>query len=162
MDLLEAGDYERGLAFSWSQLRGVTSNWLKVPKVLGGLGVLPWDIPFVPGAPWPKLPDAFFHVDNLHEERIAREVILAQGEGFSLSISEAEKVVQEMFFSKVVADDVVSLSGEIRQRWKQKEIPVFKYESVNDSCFPMLAKAQEVSSMLTALSMISLMRIAVC
>jgi hypothetical protein len=150
MDLLEAGDYERGLAFSWSQLRGVTSNWLKVPKVLGGLGVLPWDIPFVPGAPWPKLPDAFFHVDNLHEERIAREVILAQGEGFSLSISEAEKVVQEMFFSKVVADDVVSLSGEIRQRWKQKEIPVFKYESVNDSCFPMLAKAQEVSSMLTA------------
>jgi hypothetical protein len=97
----------------WSRLRHVSTHLLELPKVLGGLGLLPWNdyIPDRPISITANIPQIKIDIQSGYHERIQRDFIR-----WNLTTQESETIAQADAADKLGADDLVSLSQFYRDK----------------------------------------------
>lgn len=119
-DCRRVDGFWRAVKQVWSQRRHVSTNWLQVPKNLGGLGVEPWDGETMPVSRWPVTDTLNLRVTNATEWR-ARKLEAEYSKFLPISVSEAGALAARLLAKKVASDDVPSLNSLYRENAQKPE-----------------------------------------
>lgn len=142
-DLDRCRNWWKGVKLVWSQHNHVSSDWLMIPKSLGGIGAEPWDGRTVAIGKWPKVDRASVSVSNMTNWR-ASKLREEYSSWFPITEIESNELSRVALSEKLCADDIPSINRVLRDKVGEK--PVFKAEK-RDIHWPAGAAATLLSEM---------------
>lgn len=140
--------YWKAVKLNWSRRKHLSTDWLQVPKALGGLGVEPWSGTILPLNKWPRVDINKIKVTNRTTWR--RDKVIERYLPFMpVTEAEAEVIAQDEIAAKVTTDDVPSLNSVLRAQATIPESAVFVKINV-DWRIPNIQELLLVSKMLSS------------
>lgn len=128
------------LCLDWSRIRHQTTRWLRLPRTLGGLGMLSFQ-GWVSSKPWPSVDHPKIKFKNIEPD--SWNVYAQRYEEWGLTENEAREIQQETMISKAASDDIRGLGKVFRDKyktelkmlgtveWRRVDIKVFPTESLS-------------------------------
>jgi hypothetical protein len=94
----------------WSQRKHVSTNWLQIPKSMGGLGVEPWDSKTFPLKPWPRVNKLSVRVLNQTGWR-AEKLEEQYQPILPINHVQAQLLADKVVAEKIASDDVPAVNS---------------------------------------------------
>lgn len=114
-DLERCRNWWEGVKLVWSQHNHVSSDWLMIPKSLGGVGAEPWDGETLAIGKWPKVDRASVVVTNMTTWR-SQKLKEDYSTWFNITDSEASELSSVALSEKLCADDIPSINRVLRDK----------------------------------------------